>query len=279
MAKQDAINIFLSDGTTEDKLTESYAELIDMVQKGAISSQIKNVNLSGDPESGSVEVRRLETSASKAYGTARTASEGDAIGNNGVTINLSNDKEIVEEVEWKDIQLYGIDGILSKRAVNHQLAMIRELDTAFFTEAEADGSEETISSSDIEDRVEELIQSVETTANDNVDGVDRDMIVLTLKPDVYGELRNYIDTLPNPVDGGVDVKKFHDVRVFSNNRQTKDAICMVVGSVAQPVVAQPYAVDRIPLSNAMAVELFYSYGTQAVMADLIKYATFSEASA
>ena len=279
MAKQDALNIFLSDGSTEDALIESYSELIDMIQKGALSSQLKNVNLSGDPESGSVEVRRLMTSASQAYGTARTAGAGDAVNNNGVTINLDQDKEIVEEVEWKDIQFYGISDILAKRARNHQLAMIRELDTAFFTEAVSGGTEETITSSSIEDQIEELIQSVETTSNDNVDGVDRDMIVLTVKPAIYGELRNYFDTLPNPTDGGVNAKAFHDVRIFSNTRQSVDAIAMVVGSVAQPVVAQPYAVDRIPLSNAMAIELFYHYGTQAVMGDLIKYATITGVSA
>lgn len=279
MAKQDALNIFLSDGSTEDKLIESYSELVDMIQKGAISSQIKNVNLSGDPESGSVEVRRLMTAASQAYGTARTARAGDAIKNNGVIVNLDQDREIVEEIEWKDIQFYGIGDILAKRQGNHQLAMIRELDTAFFAEAVSAGTQVTITSSTIEDQIEELIQSVETVSNDNVDGVDRDMLVLTVTPAVYGQLRNYIDTLPNPLDGGVDVKRFHDVRIFSNTRQSVDAICMAVGAIAQPVVAQPYEVDRIPLSNAMAIELFYHYGTKAVMPDLIKYAAFSAVSA
>lgn len=274
MAKEDALSIFLSNGQTLDKLTESYAELVDMIQKGAISSQIKNTNLSGDPASGSVEVKRLMTSASQAYGTARTAGAGDKIKNNGVTVNLDVDREIIEEVEWKDIQFYGIDGILAKRSRNHQLAMIRELDTAFFTEAVSAGTEETITSTSIEDQVEEIIQSVETVSNDNVDGVDRDMLVVTVKPAVYGKLRNYIDTLPNPVGGGVDIKRFHDVMIFSNTRQSKDVICMAIGSIAQPVVSQPYAVDRIPLSNALAIELFYHYGTKAVMADLIKYATF-----
>ncbi len=279
MAKEDALSIYLSNGSTLDELTESYSELVDMIQKGAISSQIKNVNLSGDPESGSVEVRRLMTAASQAYGTARTATAGDKVKNNGVTINLDQDKEIVEEVEWKDVQFYGIGDILAKRSANHQMAMIRELDTAFFTEAVSAGTEETITSTTIEDQIEELIQSVETTSNDNVDGVDRDMIVVTVTPAVYGQLRNYIDSLPNPVDGGVDVKKFHDVRIFSNTRQSVDAIAMVVGSIAQPVVAQPYEVERIPLSNALAIALFYHYGTQAVMPDLIKYATLSSVSA
>jgi len=276
MTKEDALSLYLSDGTTSDKLMESYAEVIDMIQLGAISNIIKNTNLSGDPESGSVEVRRLMTAVSQAYGTARTSGAGDKVKSNGVTINLDTDKEIIEEIETKDILFYGVDGILEKRKSNHALAMIRELDTAFFTEAESEGTEETITSTDIEDKIEELIQSVETTSNSNVDGVSRDMIVLTVTPSIYGELRNYIDTLPNPIAGGIDIKTFHDVKIYSNTRQSKDAICMVVGAVAQPVVAEPYQAERIGLSNAVAVELFYSYGTKAVMSDLIKYATLTE---
>ena len=273
MAKEDALSILLADGTTADKLKESYAELVDMIQKSAISAQIKNTNLSGNPESGSVEARRLMTAESQTYGTARTNGAGDKVKNNGVTINLDQDKEIVEEVEWKDIQFYGIDGIIAKRQANHQNAMIRELDRAFFTEAESAGSEETITSTTIEDQLEELIQSVETVSNDNVDGVDREMLVLTVTPAVYGEIRNYLDKVTNL--NGQDYNVFHGVRVFSNVRQTEDAICMAVGAIAQPVVAQPYVVEPIPLSNAVAIELFYHYGTKAVMPDLIKYASLS----
>jgi len=159
------------------------------------------------------------------------------------------------------------------------MAMVRELDTAFFTEAVSAGTEVTPTGSTIVEKVEDLIVSLETVSNDNVDGVDRDMILLFLKPAVYADLRTYIDTLPNPVDGGVDVNMFHGVRVFSNNRQTEEAIAMVEGAIGQPVVAQPYQAERIPLSNAVAVELFYHYGTQAVMADLIMYADFDVISA
>lgn len=276
MAKTDTLSIYL-ENDSKDKLMETYAEVIDQVQKGAVSEQLKNTNLSGDPQSGSVEARRLATSATQAYGTARSGGAGDTLTNMGVTINLDQDKEIVEEIENKDVKLYGIDGIVAKRATNHRLAMIRELDRAFFTEAEAEGTEVDLSSySTIQEKVEALIQSVETVSNDNVDGVDRDMLALSLTPAAYGQLENYIDTLPNPVNGGVDVKMFHGVQVFSNHRQTEEAICMAKGAVAQPVTVTPYEAERIPLSNAVAVSLFFSYGTQAVMADLIKYGTVIE---
>ena len=273
MAKEDALSILLADGKTADKLKESYAELVDMIQKSAISAQIKNTNLSGNPESGSVEARRLMTAESQDYGTARTAGAGDKVKNNGVTINLDVDKEIVEEVEWKDIQFYGIDGIIAKRQANHQNAMIRELDRAFFTEAESAGTEVAITGTEIVDQLEELIQAVETVSNDNVDGVDREMLVLSVTPNIYGQVRTYLDKVTNL--NGQDYNVFHGVRIFSNVRQTEDAICMAVGAIAQPVVAQPYVVEPIPLSNAVAIELFYHYGTKAVMPDLIMYASLS----
>ena len=46
---------------------------------------------------------------------------------------------------------------------------------------------------------------------------------------------------------------------------------MIDGAVAQPVVANEYDAEKIPLSNDIALELFFSKGTKAVMPDLIKY--------
>ncbi|MPM56778.1 hypothetical protein SDC9_103593 [bioreactor metagenome] len=46
---------------------------------------------------------------------------------------------------------------------------------------------------------------------------------------------------------------------------------MVDGSVAQPVMANPYSAEKIPLSEAYAVSLFFHYGTKCVMDDLILY--------
>ena len=44
---------------------------------------------------------------------------------------------------------------------------------------------------------------------------------------------------------------------------------MVDGSVAQPVMANPYTAEKIPLSEATAVSLFYHYGTKVVTPVLI----------
>lgn len=269
MARQDALSIYVSD-TVKDKLAETYGEVIEAVQKGAISEQIKNKNYSGDPTTGSVEIDRFKNATVNDLGTARTNGKGDKLKNTGkVTINVDTDKEIVEELAKKDVKLYGLDGMAEKRKANHIKRMIAYLDTQFFAKAEAEGTALTgVTETSIEEILEALIQNVETTQNDWVDGVDRDMLVLTVKPNVYGKIRNYIDKVDG-TDGSTDY--FHEVRVFSNHRQTKDAICMIDGAVGQLVTTDEYDAEKIPLSNDIALELFFSKGTKAVMPDLIKY--------
>lgn len=273
MARQDALNIFV-DSSTKDKLAEVYGAVIEAVQKSAISEQIKNKNYSGDPASGSVEIDRFKNATVNALGTARTAGKGTALSNTGkVTINVDTDKEIVEELAKKDIKLFGLAGMAEKRKANHIKRMSAYLDTEFFAEAVTSGTAVTnVAATKIEDILEELIQSVETTQNDWVDGVDRDMLVLVVKPSVYGKIRNYIDKVNNSVDG-VSYDMFHDVRIYPNHRQSKDAICMIEGAIGQLVTTDEYDAEKIPLSNDIALELFFSKGTKAVMPDLIKYIT------
>lgn len=272
MARQDALNIYISD-EEKDKLAETYGEVIEAVQKGAISEQIKNKNYSGDPTTGSVEISRFSNAKVNDKGTARTNGKGDKLKNSGkVTINVDTDKEIVEEFTKKDLKLHGVSGIAEKRKTNHIKRMIAYLDTQFFAKAEEEGTLLTIPAeiTALAEKLEALIQSVETTVNDWVDGVDRDMLVLTVTPAVYGKLANYIDSVPNSINGLND-EIFHKVRIYSNHRQTKDAICMIDGAVAQLVTTDEYDAEKIPLSNDYGLELFFSKGTKAVMPDLIKY--------
>lgn len=269
MARQDALSIL--NGVNQDKLAETYGKVIEAVQKGAVSMQIKNQNYSGDPTTGSVEISRFANATVKPLGTARAAGAGDKLNNKGkVTININQDKEIIEELAVKDIKLSGFDNLVDKRTKNHAARMIANLDTAFFAEAESAGTAVTLQGTTIQEKVEELIQSIETVQNDFVDGVDREMIVLTLKPSVYGQLENYMDSVPNTLTGLKD-NYFHRVRVFSNVRQTKSMICMLDGAVGQPVTSDVYEAEKIGLSNDIALELFYSYGTKAVTPDLIKH--------
>lgn len=271
MARQDALSIYVNDNDL-DKLSELYGEVIESIQKICVSEQIKNKNYSGTPTSGSVEIDRFKNATIDDLGTARTGGAGKNIKNTGkVTVNIDTDKEIVEELAWKDIELYGVAGMAERRKNNHVKRMSAYLDTQFFATAVSEGTGVDLSSyNTIAEKVEALIQSVETTVNDWVDGVDRDMLVITVTPAIYGELLNYIDSVPNSISGLTDTY-FHKVRIFSNHRQTKDIICMIDGAVAQPVVAKQYDVEKIQLSPNIALELFFSKGTKAVMPDLIKY--------
>lgn len=273
MARTSASSIL--NGSNADLLAESYGSLIESIQKGALSEKIKNTLYSGDPTTGSVEVDRFRNAVAGDYGDARTAQKGSALNNDGkVTINIDTDKEIVEEIEGKDIALFGLPSIVARRVANHAKRMIANLDTAFFTTAVSSGTAVTLDEdvTAIEDVCEAMIQSVETTSNNYVDGVDRDQIVLTLNPATYGKLRNYIDTVSVPTadSGTEEIAMFHGVRVYSNTRQSVAILAMIEGAVAQPVLVNEYADEKINLSNAHAIELFYSYGTKAVMPDLIK---------
>ena len=271
MARQDALNIYLTD-EVKDKLAETYGAVIESVQKGALSEQIKNKNYSGDATSGTVVINRFKNATIDDLGTARTGGKGNELKNNGqVTINVDTDKEIVEELARKDVKLYGLDGMAEKRKVNHIKQMIAYLDSEFFACAEAEGTEVELTATDIQEQIEELILSVETTKNDWVDGVDRDMIVVTVTPAIYSKVQNYIDSVPNSLTGLTD-ELFHKVRIYSNHRQTKPMIAMIDGAVAQLVTTDEYDAEKVPFGNAIALELFFSKGTKAVMPDLIKYA-------
>lgn len=275
MARITSLNVLL-DPTGKDYLAELYGKVIENVNKQLISARFKNTDLSGNPESGTVEAKRFQNASSKAYGTARTGGKGDYIKAKPVTVAINQDKEIVEELEQKDVTLYGVDGILERRARNHVQRMAAELDGAFFTEAHTAGTALTITGTPtIEEEMETAIQSVETTKNQYVDGVPRSMINLICTPEYYGKIRTYLDkvTVPGVDAAAEEFYAYHGVKTFScvHLPESVDYIVMADGAIAQPVMSQAYTAEKIPLSNAYGVELFYSYGTKAVMEDLIKY--------
>jgi hypothetical protein len=270
----DALNVYasLTGTSTKAKLREGYGGLIESIQKNALSVRLKNARYSGNPEAGSVKVSRFVNSKSQAYGTARAAGEGNPLRDLGVVVNVDTDKEIIEEIEAKDIRFSPVEGVVANRIADHDKTVVRELDSAFFAAVEAVADAEvTLTAGALEAQLEELIQSMETLSNDFVDGVDRDLMDVTLTPAVYGVLRTKFDPIVG-VNGETIGQTYHGVRVWSNIRQTKDFVLIVDGAVAQPVVLDEYAPSRIPLSNAAAVELFYHYGTKVVAEDLVLWA-------
>lgn len=162
MARTDALSI-KTNTTTQDKLAEVQGFVIEAVQKGAVSEKMKNTDYSGDPASGSVEIDRFKNAQVDDYGTARTAGAGNKLLNSGkVTININEDKEIVEEIAKKDVKLFGIPSIMDKRKANQALRMIADLDTRFFAQMVADGTEITglTDADSLVDNLEKVIQSV-----------------------------------------------------------------------------------------------------------------------
>ena len=272
----ESLNVLL-DGSSSGKmlLKEAYDGVIANVQKNTVSSRIKNTDLSGDPDSGTVEAKRFANASSQDYGTARTAGKGNAVKGKTVTIAIDQNKEFIEEIEEKDIRLLGVDGLIAKRSANHANRMAAELDQKFFEVGKTEGTQfkPAATVTDIQAIVEAAILQMEKLKNNYIDGLDRSMLSITFDPDTYSAMRMYLDTVVNTnVDTTTEeFNMYHGVKCFSSNRLPAGVKfeIMMDESIAQPVKAVPYTAERIPLSEAVAVEMFYYYGTKAVTPDTI----------
>lgn len=278
MARLDALSIKLQNGSSAEKLAEEYGKVIENIQAITLSAKLKNTDLSGDPNSGTVEAKRFVNVAGQTYGTARTAGKGQYVKAKPVVISIDDNTEYIEEVEEKDLKTYGVDGLIERRTRNHQDALARELDTKFFAEAVSAGTSFVPTGTPtIEDEIEEAIESVETTKNDFVNGVPRNMIEIVMSPVYYGKLRNKINAIPN--SNGLGQLANYEQGTFNNTKVYSSVflpsginyVVMVNGAVAQPVMTSIYNPTKIELSDATAFGLFAYKGTKAVMEDLIKY--------
>ncbi len=270
----DALSIELQT-SGKDKLTEEYGKVIENINATTLSARLKNTDLSGDPTSGSVEAKRFVNAKSQAYGTARSAGKGNLVKAKPVVIPIDDDTEFMEEVEEKDLKLYGVNGLIERRTRNHQESAKVELEEKFFLVAKNAGTQFEPTATTIEDEIEEAVQKVETTKNDFVRGVPRTMIEVIMTPAIYGKLRNKIATLPNANANVASYESgiFNNVRVNSSVflPENVEYIVMVKGAVAQPVIPGIYAPKAIELSEATGFGLFLHKGTKAVMEDLIIY--------
>ncbi len=276
MARTSAISL-INTGSTKAELKELYGYVIENVQKQTLSSALKSQAYTGNPAAGSVEFRRFKNSGAKAYGTARTAGKGDAITAPPIPVNLSVHREIVEECAKFDIDTFGIGNLMARRGDDHVRTMASDLDVAFFAAAFAAGGGTAFTPAsgvtELGEILESYIQTLETVQNDYVRGVDRNIMNMVCSPAFYGKIRSLLDTLPNPnVDTAAEAfGMFHGVRVYSsiNIPSGKNALLMIDGAIAQPVVSYPYSdPEKIPLSNDYGVSLFYDYGTKVLTPDL-----------
>ena len=281
MARLSALSLLKNDGVTPELLAELYGKVIENVQVKAVSMYFKNRDLSGDFAAGSVEAKRFVNSASQAYGTARTAGAGVAVQAKPVVVAKDTEKEIIEEIESKDLNEYGVTDLLNRRRTNHVASMVRELDTAFFAKGYEAGDKFTPTGGATTwfAKIEELVVKLEKVSNPFVDGVPRELIGVAVTPEVYSAIRQELDMVPASENawGRGDIGMLHDIAILKSNHLPKEtgqvvsAMAMVQGAIAQPVHIDEFDVERIQLSKAYAIELFYDFGTQAVMEDLIFY--------
>jgi hypothetical protein len=273
MSRIDSLSIF-DTAETKAKLSESYGKVIDNIEKSTISSLLKNTDLSGDPNSGSVEARRIANTDSQNYGTARTGGKGQNIVAPTVVVQIDTDRELINEVEEKDLTLFGVDGLIAKKTASNERSMKRELERAFFKTAADAGTVANLTKNEANEKLEELIQLLETIKNEFVDGVERELINIICTPKAYGEIRNFLDKGAQNANINTAVGEFgmfHSVNVFSSVYLPEgvDMIAMCTGAVAQPVKVSLDEPGKIPLSDAYHFGMFYYYGTKAVMPDLI----------
>ena len=274
---QNSLSILLqTNPSAKDTLAEEWGKVIENLQKETIASQLKNQDLSGDPSAGVLNAKRFANAVEKAYGTARSGHAAEKVKALNVAVSIDDDKEWLEEVEEKDLALYGVEGLISKRTANQGKSLERYFERKFLNVSVLAGAVHTISSLNIEDKVEELIQKVEVVKNDFVDGVSRDMIALVVRPSIYGLIRNKIDAVQNAnINSAIgEFGVFHGVLVFSSVYlpATVDYLVMAKGAVAQPIKLSILNPSPIQLSEATAFGAFTYAGTKAVMSDLIFFA-------
>lgn len=252
-------------------LKETYAGMLENVQKGTLSNLIKNTDLSGDPKAGSVIAKRFQNTDSKAYGTARSGGAGQALVSLEVSIQVDTDKELINEVEGKDLKMNTVEGLVAKKSAQNEKSMERELDNAFFAACEDAGTEVFTSETDIAKIFNALVKNLKALQNDYIDGVDADDIWVIMDTDRYDLIRDKVDSLENAnISSDVaSIGKYHGIKVAENIRQSAQFIVMMQGAVAQPVSIEMDEADKFPASNAYHFGLFYSYGTAAVMPDTI----------
>lgn len=297
MARTDSLNV-LDDNGDEALLAESYGRVIENYQAMSNIARIKAVG-SGDASTGSLVFSRFQNATVNTYGTARTAGEGDELLDDQVTVNLSNHKEIVEEISKFDATHYGIGDIMRRRVPNQALRMQAHLDRAGWAKlktaaAAYDTANSTTHTANVTypngttpnylGLVEQVVVSLETTQNDYVDGIDRSYIVVALKPSIFSKVQQQLDTV-FAYDGSTGLKEvpgYHGYQVVSEKYLPSgtDFIVTVVGALAEPVYSDGYqAPEKIQLSNNYAVSLFFDYGVAALTPDLIYEGEFAEAAA
>lgn len=276
MARQPALNIAdYTDQTTMDNLAEVLDGVIENIQVGAVSEALKNTNGSGNPEGGSIEYKRFVNATLESKGTARTAGKGAKVIAKPIIVNLDDDKEIIEELQIKDVKLYGIDGMAEKRKSNFAKRVIAYLDRKFFAEAKASGTKFTRGAlTDAKDIIDAMIVAAKETSSDFIDGIDAEDLALVVNGTYRKALKNELDALPNgtaPSNGAIGT--YDSVVTYESNRLPQGVNCFVMlkGAIAEPRFLSEYSAEKVPFDDAIALETFLYSGVKTLVPEAVLY--------
>lgn len=276
MAKQSSLNIadYLND-TVMDNLAEILDGVIENIQAGCVSEALKAKNGSGDPTTGSVEYKRFANATLQEKGTARTNGRGNKVKAKPVVVKIDDDKEIIEELQEKDLKLYGVDGMAKKRSANAKNVIKTYYDRKFFKIARDAGVQVARVSGDTTKKiVDRLISTAKVTKNDFVDGVDEELIALVVNTSYKSDIKDYLDSLPNgtsPSNGAIGM--YQSVITYESNRMPSDvpAMVMLKEAIALPNYTSEYEAEKVPFDDAIALELFAYSGGEALVPEIILY--------
>lgn len=276
MAREKALNIAdYTNQSTMDNLAEVLDGVIENIQTSAVSEALKNREGSGDPTSGSVEYKRFANATLEDKGTARAAGAGSKVKAKPVIVNIDDDKEIIEELQLKDVKLYGIDGMAEKRKGNFTKRVIAYLDRKFFATAVNAGTKfERGTLTAEKDILDAMIVQAKSTQSDFIDGIDAEDLAIVLSPAWRKTVKNELDELPNgttPSNGAIGM--YDSIIVHETHRLPEgvNAIVMLKGAVAQPYYLSEYAAEKVPFDDAIALETFLYNGSKALVDEAIIY--------
>lgn len=280
MAQTQALSIYQS-AEAKAYLRNVIVGIFENIGKSTLAGKLKSKNADLSKAAGSYEFKRFANAISQAYGTARTAGQGQKIVAPPITVDMDVNREIVEELNLFDGQSFTQDtfeAFVNRRKNAIELAVQRELDRSFFAKIQEEGTASAVTvdtTANIIAQLEELFIELETTSNKYVDGVDRELMALILSPRLYGKVKTELNDVYNfagTVEEGT-FKGINGVATFSSNRLPTgvDFELIVMDSVAQPVIIKDVDVEKIQLSNEYAVETFYRYGTKVLAKELALY--------
>lgn len=276
MAREKALNIAdYTDQTTMDNLAEILDGVIENIQTGAVSEALRNKRGSGDPRSGSVEYKRFVNAQLKDKGSARHDGKGEKIVAKPVIINIDDDKEIIEELQLKDVKLYGIDGLAEKRKANFASRVKAYLDRKFFAGCVDEGTQfERGELTEPKAIIDAMIVQAKETSSDFIDGIDAEDLALVVNGTYRKAIKNDLDELPNgtnPANG--EIGMYDSLITYESNRLPEGVNCLVMlkESYALPHYITDYAAEKVLFDDAIALENFVYSGAGALNPEAIYY--------